>query len=114
MELKDLVSVAFASLIVLVVAHLAVFWVVKTLYPPPVPNPTPMPVQVPVVQEPVKTVTFTEPPVTEQQNVTVPTYETPLPSQAPNQEGEPTRKGPPPAESTSIRGKSGVDVSNTQ
>ena len=113
MELKDILSVAFASLIVLVVAHLAVFWVVKTLYPPPA-APVPVPVQVQVAQEPVKTVTFTEPPVTEQQNVTVPTYETPLPSQTPNQEGEPTRKGPPPAESTSIRGKSGVDVSNTQ
>lgn len=110
MELKDILTVAFASLIVLVVAHLAVFWVVKTLYPPA--QVTPPPVQ---HQEPIKTVTFTEPPVTEQQNVTIPTYETPVSSQTPNQETtEPVRQGPPPAESTSIRGKSGVDVSNPQ
>ncbi len=113
MELKDILTVAFASLIVLVVAHLAVFWVVKTLYPPSAPTPTPT--HVVQTQEPVKTVTFTEPPVIEQQNVTVPTYEAPVPSQTPNQETtEPVRKGPPPAESTSIRGKSGVDVPNTQ
>lgn len=108
MELKDILSVALASLIVLVVAHLAVFWVVKTLYPPSTPV-VPVP-----IQESVKTVTFTEPLVIEQQNVTVPTYETPVSSQTPNQESEEPRKGPPPAESTSIRGKSGVDVSNTQ
>jgi hypothetical protein len=114
MELKDILTVAFASLIVLVVAHLAVFWVVKTLYPPTAP-PQVVPTQVVQIQEPVKTVTFTEPPIIEQQNVTIPTYETPLPSQTPNQETEPpVRQGPPPAESTSIRGKSGVDVSNSQ
>ena len=34
MDFKDILSIAIASLIVLVVAHFAVFWVVKTLYPP--------------------------------------------------------------------------------
>ena len=111
MELKDILTVAFASLIVLVVAHLAVFWVVKTLYPPS-SQVAPTPTQVVQHQEPVKTVAFTEPPVIEQQNVTIPTYETPIPSETPSQE-EP-RKGPPPAESTSIRRKSGVYVSNSQ
>lgn len=86
MDLRDILSVAVASLIVLVVAHLAVFWVIRTLYPPahavvlpsPVPAPTPTPV-------------FTEPPtkqVTEtSQAVNVPTYETPIQLEAAGAEG---------------------------
>lgn len=104
MDLRDLLSIAFASLIVLVVAHFAVYWVVKTLYPP-----TPTPVYVPAPER-VPVVSFTEPPVTEQQNVTVPTYEAPLPDKAPREEGE--RRGPPPAESTSIRGESRAPSAN--
>ena len=100
MELKDILVVAFATLIVLVISHLAVFWVIRTLYPPPV-----------VQQPPV----FTQPPVQQpepQQHVSIPTYEAPISVEAPREE-EP-RKGPPPPESTSIHGSSRVDSANAQ
>ena len=80
MNVTEIVATAVATLIVLVLAHMAVYWVVKTLYPPqaqaPAPAPVPASVMLPV-DEPAKTVTFTEPPSTLQQNVTLPTYETP-------------------------------------
>ncbi len=114
MELKDILAVSFATLVTLVIAHLAVFWVVRTLYPP---APTLIAQHVvepkPVSTEPVKTVTFTEPPVVEQ-HVDLPTYETALPSKAPREEGEPRRGGPPPPESTSIQREPRVDVPNAQ
>lgn len=100
MELKDILTIAIASIIVLVVAHLAVFWVVRTMYPP-VPQPQPQP-QV-----------FTQPAVVQQpdvQHVSIPTYEAPLPTEAPRKEEQP--RGPPPPEATSIHGNSGVDSSN--
>ena len=111
MNVTEIVSVAVATLIVLVLAHLAVYWVVKTLYPPkaPVQAAAPAPVMIPV-EEPVKTVTFTEPPSTLQQNVTLPTYEAPVPDATPREAGE--RRGPPPAESTSIRRDPGVVAPN--
>ena len=105
MELKDILTVAVASIIVLVIAHLAVFWVVRTLYPP-----APVTAHVPVQQ------TFTQPAVTyqePQQHVTLPTYEAPIPPQAPREE-EPERRGPPPPEATSIHGSSRVDSANPQ
>jgi len=99
MDLQEILSVALGTLVVVVVAHIAVLWVVRTLYPP---------TQVQV--QPV----FTPPPIQLQpepeQHVSVPTYTPPVPMEAPLQEGE--RKGPPPAESTSIRGESGVDLAN--
>lgn len=102
MELKDILVVAFATLIVLVISHLAVFWVIRTLYPPP-----------PVVQQPP---VFTQPPLQQQpepqQHVSIPTYEAPVSVEAPREE-EP-RKGPPPPESTSIHGSSRVDSANAQ
>lgn len=102
MTIQDILSIALASLVVLVVAHFAVVWVVKTMYPPPPPAPVPMPV-----------VSFTPPPVQEQvQHVSVPTYEAPVSAEAPREEGE--RRGPPPAESTSIRGGSGNTVSDAR
>lgn len=82
MELKDILVVSLATLIVLVVTHFAVYWVVRTLYPPaPVPA-APIPVSVP---KPI----FAEPtvPVTEQQNVSIPTYEAPVSMEAPREEG---------------------------
>jgi len=101
MDLQEILSVALGTLVVVVVAHVAVFWVVRTLYPP---------TQVQVQPQPV----FTPPPIQLQpepeQHVSVPTYAPPVPVEAPRQEGE--RKGPPPAESTSIRGESGVDSAN--
>jgi len=101
MDLQEILSIALGTLIVVVIAHIAVFWVVRTLYPP---------TQVQVQPQPV----FTPPPIQLQpepeQHVSVPTYAPPVPVEAPRQEGE--RKGPPPAESTSIRGESGVDSTN--
>lgn len=104
MELQEILSVAIGTLVVVVIAHFAVFWVVRTLYPPSIapvqvvaPAPMPMPVQIP---EPV----FTPPPVLEQ-HVTLPTYETAVPVEAAREE----RRGPPPPEDTSIKRKTGVD-----
>jgi hypothetical protein len=101
MELQEILSVAIGTLVVIVIAHFAVFWVVRTLYPPPV-----MMVQ---QAQPVQPV-FTSPVAIPQQDVTIPTYAPPLPVEAPREEGE--RKGPPPPEDTSIRGKPGVDPIN--
>lgn len=106
MEFSEILSFALASLIVLVIAHFAVYWVVRTLYPP-----TP-PVAIPVMTAPVPAVSFTEPPVTEQQHVIVPTYEAPVSAQTPSQES--TRRGLPPPESTSIHGNPGDTISNPQ
>lgn len=100
MELKDILTVAFASIVVLIVVHIAVFWVVRTLYPPTLP-----------VQQ-----IFTQPPVIHQepqQDVILPTYEAPVPIEAARQE-EPERKGPPPPESTSIHGSTRVDSALAQ
>jgi len=97
MELKDILTVAIAALAILVVAHIAVFGVVRTLYPT-----TPIPVSVPVLSPPPPPpATFIEPPSIEQrQDVTVPTYETPvLPKPIRKEE---LRAGPPPAEATAI------------
>jgi hypothetical protein len=103
MGLSDILAIALASLVTLVAAHIAVFWVVRTLYPPQVPAAVAVaPVVVPQ--------TLTQAPLIEQQNVTLPTYETAVPVAPPVQE-EP-RRGPPPAVSTSIKRESGVDTPN--
>jgi len=88
MEFKDILSVALATLIVLVVSHFAVFWVVRTLYPPiPAPQQVIMAQPPPIVSEPViEPQTFTQPSVVEQ-HVTLPTYETSVPLEAARQEG---------------------------
>lgn len=99
MDLQEILSVALGTLIVVVIAHVAVFWVVRTLYPPTQIQPVFTPPPVLVQREP-------------EQHVSVPTYTPPMPVEAPLQEGE--RKGPPPAESTSIRGESGLDSANTR
>jgi hypothetical protein len=105
MDVQQILSVAIGTLITVVAAHLAVYWVVKTLYPPPpqvvmVPTPMPAPIAAPV---------FTPPPGIEQ-HVDLPTYETRGAVAAPSQE----RKGPPPPidprEEPPIRGVSGVDT----
>lgn len=105
MELQEVLTLAIGTLVVVVLAHFAVYWVVKTLYPPPpkviqVPVPVAMPVEQPQQA-------YIPPAVTEQ-HVQLPTYAPPVPVEAPREE----RKGPPPAESTSIRGGSGVDGAN--
>jgi hypothetical protein len=88
----SVLSVGLATLVLLVLTHLAVFWVVRTLYPPPpqvvyVPAPVP---QVNTVTVPVTSLlatelpTFTQPAV---QEVNVPTYEKPVSLEALGQEG---------------------------
>ncbi len=109
MDVQTIVSIAIASLVVFVVAHFAVFWVVKTMYPPSQePQSEPKPV-VTFSSEPPQVFT---PPVQDIQHVTVPTYEAPVPAETPDKEGE--RRGPPPPESTSIRGESRVAPSDAQ
>ena len=109
MNVTEIVTTAVATLLVMVMAHLAVYWVVKTLYPPlpAAPQPEPM----------APRVTFAEPPkevpVPEDvERVVLPTYEAPVPAEAPRETGE--RRGPPPAESTSIRGDSRVAPADAQ
>lgn len=110
MNVTEIVSTAIATLIVLVLAHLAVYWVVRTLYPPaPAPAPVAIPVSAPA-PAPAPQVTFAEPPPVD--HVVLPTYEAPAPAEAPRETGE--RRGPPPAESTSIRGDSRVASPNAQ
>lgn len=103
MDLQEILSVAIGTLIVVVLSHFAVFWVVRTLYPPQT-NTVYMPAS-PIAPEPVPVFT---PPAVVEQHVTLPTYETAVPAEAPREE----RKGPPPAENTSIRREPGVDVPN--
>lgn len=107
MELKDVLTISISAILVLVIAHLAVFFVVKTMYPPEQPK------HVEYIPPPTPVVTYTQPVVEQQQNVVIPTYEAPLSMETPSEKG-PTRQGPPPAESTSIRGDSRVDIANPQ
>ena len=109
MNVTDIVTTAVATLIVMVLAHLAVYWVVKTLYPP-------LPVA-PQLEPVAPRVTFAEPPkevpdTEDVQRVVLPTYEAPAPAEAARETGE--RRGPPPAESTSIRRDPGVASANAQ
>ena len=106
MELQDVLTLSIGTLVVVVLSHFAVYWVVKTLYPP-APKVIQVPVPMPMAVAPPPEQAYTPPPVTEQ-HVQLPTYAPPVPVEAPREE----RKGPPPAESTSIRGGSGVDPAN--
>lgn len=107
MELQEVLTLVISALVTVVLAHLAVFWVVKTLYPPP-PKVIQVPVPVPMAPSPppapAPTPAFTPPPVQEQ-HVQLPTYTPSASVEAPREE----RKGPPPPEDTSIRRKPGVD-----
>ena len=76
----DILGTALSVLIILIVTHIAVFWVVRTLYPP---------VSVSSSPEPVVMQTFTQPPSQQQEpihHVTIPTYEAPVSLEAPSQE----------------------------
>ncbi len=97
MELQEILSVSIGTLVVVVIAHFAVFWVVRTLYPPTITSAVVAPV--PVVTAPA----FIEPPVLEQ-HVDLPTYEKSGAVEAPREE----RRGPPPPEDTSIKRATGV------
>ena len=107
MELQEVLSLAIGTLIVVVLSHFAVYWAVKTMYPPP-PKVIEVPVPVPAMPPPPPPQQAYTPPAVTEQHVELPTYAPPVSVEAPREE----RKGPPPAESTSIRGKSGVDGAN--
>lgn len=110
MDLTEILTVALATLIVLVVCHFAVFWVVRTLYPPsPVPISIPVPAPAPVLEQvrpaPVPEQTFAHPSSEQQSHVTLPTYEETLrmegndaqravPSNAPAAQGPPAARDP--------------------
>jgi hypothetical protein len=89
MDFSNILSVALSALILLVIIHLTVFYVVRTMYPPtrkvtfaPAPAPAPqtpsVPAEVPV---------FTEAPNIEKQNAVIPTYEANVSLDPPRQEG---------------------------
>ena len=104
MELTDILTVSVATLIVVVLSHLAVFYVVKTLYPPaPVAPPVYVPMAPPA--PPVYT-----PPAEDVQHVSIATHIQRMPAVPPREED--VRRGPPPPEATSIHGNSGVDTPN--
>jgi hypothetical protein len=86
MNLQEILSIAFATLLVLVAAHFCVYYVIRTLYPPaPIPAPTPAPI--PVQAAPIPKTNFEPPRQVEQQHVNIPTYEAPVSLEAPRQEG---------------------------
>ena len=107
MELQEVLTLALGTLVTVVLAHFAVYWVVKTLYPP-APKVA-VPVEVAAMAAPAPVVLPPQqvysPPAVVEQHVELPTYATPVSVEAPREE----RKGPPPPEDTSIRRKSGVD-----
>lgn len=82
MTLSDILSVGLSTIIMLVITHIAVFYVIRTLYPPAVRATSvasPIQVSQPVV--------LSQATVTEQQTVNVPTYEIPLPNKVSGEEG---------------------------
>jgi hypothetical protein len=88
MDFSNILSLAISSLILLVIIHLTVFYVVRTMYPPtrkvtfaPAPAPAPAPQAPPVVP------VFTEAPNTEKQNAVIPTYEANVPLDPSREEG---------------------------
>jgi hypothetical protein len=81
MNLQEILSIAFATLLILVAAHFCVYYVIRTLYPP-----TPAPAPIPVQATPIAKTNF-EVPRQVEQHVDIPTYETPVSLEAPRQEG---------------------------
>jgi len=87
MEAYDIIAIAMSSLLMLIVIHLSVFGVIRWMYPLPPPQPQP---QVRFVEP-----SFTQP-AEPKQVINVPTYEKPVPVEAPREEGLPdyTAKAP--------------------
>jgi hypothetical protein len=87
MDFSNILSVALSALILLVIIHITVFYVIRTMYPPTrkvtfAPAPAP---QVPSV--PAEVPVFTEAPNIEKQNAVIPTYEANVSLDPPRQEG---------------------------
>ena len=86
MDLSNILSVGFSALVLIVVIHISVFYVVRTMYPPVrkvtfVEPP-------PAVSIPEPPPVFTQAPNTDKQDVVLPTYETNVQTDPPRQEGE--------------------------
>lgn len=107
MDLQTILAVAIASLIVIVVAHFAVFWVLRTMYPP---APAPAPAAVPMTIPETKTVHVSPVAI---QHVDIPTYETPLPNETPREEGA-TPIGDLQLQDPAAQRDTGLDLSNTR
>lgn len=104
MEFKDILAIALATLIVLVIAHFAIFWVLRTMYPPaPVPVPAPVPET--------KTVHVSPESFTHEQHVSIPTYETAIPMETPREEGATSIAD---LQSNPVQGNTGVDTPQSQ
>jgi hypothetical protein len=93
MDFSNILSVALSSLILLVIIHLTVFYVIRTMYPPtrkvtfaPAPAPAPQVPSVPASVPP-EVPAFTEAPNTEKQDAVIPTYDPNVPLDPPRQEG---------------------------
>jgi hypothetical protein len=87
MDVWSILSVGTSTLIMIVLIHIAVFYVVKTMYPPaPVAAPAPVPVAAPV-----PTVRFEEPPVAPE----VPLVTTKLPPPVDTRDPGPARTSQP-------------------
>ena len=81
MDVQTIVGIAIASLVVIVLAHVAIVWFLRTMYPSaPVSPSVPIPETKTIHVSPQS---FTDP----EQHVSIPTYETPLPNETPREEG---------------------------
>jgi hypothetical protein len=87
MDVWNILSVGASTLVMVALIHIAVFYVVKTMYPPaPVAAPVPVPVAAPV-----PTVRFEEPPVAPE----VPLVTTKLPPPVDTRDPGPARSSQP-------------------
>ena len=87
MDVWNILSVGASTLVMVALIHIAVFYVVKTMYPPaPVAAPGPVPVAAPV-----PTVRFEEPPVAPE----VPLVTTKLPPPVDTRDPGPARSSQP-------------------
>jgi len=87
MDVWNILSVGASTLVMVALIHIAVFYVVKTMYPPaPVAAPVPVPVAAPV-----PTVRFEEPPVAPE----VPLVTTKLPPPVDTRDPGPARTSQP-------------------
>lgn len=89
MDVWSLLSLAVSSLVTVALVHVAVFYVVKTLYPPLPPKPAvtfaPAPAPVPVVEQSLPPpVIPSAPPLAIPLNGPPPPIETKVPTQAPS------------------------------